>query len=441
MISPMISQLMRRGMCIQCGFTQSSASIATTGAHQVTIAGARDGFISKFNSTGTRLWSTYYGGTSNDEIFSCATKGSSDLYVVGYSYSTTGISTSGSHQDTFGGVNDGFIAKFNSSGVRSWASYYGGSQSDFFTAVCIGDSNFIYAVGNTLSNDSIATPGSHDDSINGGSDGFLVKFTDAGTRIWGTYIGGSFIDYMNSCDAYGSSVVMVSGYTESSTGIGTCRNSSKCQSRKFADGFIMKFDGSGTRLWGTYFGGTDEDVSNASAMDADGNIYLVGYTRSSSGISTTGAFQTSYGGGSDDGYVAKFNTNGLRDWSTYYGGSSADILTGVSLNGQAEIFAYGNTSSTSNISTPGGHQDNHGGSIDAFLVKMDSSGTRQWSTYYGGSAIENSSRCKSSGNGIVYINGQTASTSSISTSGSHQTSLGGSYDGFLAKIYEALFHR
>ncbi len=422
------------GNVYTCGYTQSSASIATTGSHQTSMGGSRDGFITKFDSTGTRLWSTYYGGSLNDEIFSCAVKGSADLFIAGYTFSTSGIATSGGHQDSIGGMNDAFIARFNSSGVRSWATYYGGSASDFFTSVSVGDSNFIYAVGNTLSPDNIATPGAHSDSSNGAADGFIVKFTDTGSRIWGTYVGGVFLEYMNSCDALGSSVLMVSGYTESSNGIGTPGTHQPTKAG-FADAFVMKFNSNGTRLWGTYFGGSDEEVSNNSRMDADGNVYFVGYTRSTSGIATTGAFQTSHGGGADDGYIAKLNTNGLLDWATYYGGVGADILTGVSIEGQ-KFYAFGNTASISNIATTGSHQVSHGGNLDAFLVKMDTSGTREWATYYGGIGVENSGRCMSTGNGKVYLIGQSSSSSSIATTGSHQSSLGGSYDGFLAKFYE-----
>ena len=72
----------------------------------------------------------------------------------------------------------------------------------------------------------------------------------------------------------------------------------------------------GTRIWATYYGETGEENNINVATDASGNVYLAGYTDSSSGIAS-GGFQNTYGGGSKDDFFVKFNAAGTRQWATY----------------------------------------------------------------------------------------------------------------------------
>jgi len=72
----------------------------------------------------------------------------------------------------------------------------------------------------------------------------------------------------------------------------------------------FKFDSTGVRQWGTYFGDLGEDKALSLAIDASGNFYLTGSTTSTSGIATAGAFQVINGGGIGDAFLAKLNSSG-----------------------------------------------------------------------------------------------------------------------------------
>ena len=92
-------------------------------------------FIAKFNAKGQLLWSTYYGGNGEDYGFSIAVQGDR-VVIVGATKSTNGtrIATTNSHQSSHGGssgYNDGFIAQFDTTGKRRWATYYGGPDADY----------------------------------------------------------------------------------------------------------------------------------------------------------------------------------------------------------------------------------------------------------------------------------------------------------------------
>ncbi|HRD40350.1 MAG TPA: SBBP repeat-containing protein, partial [Bacteroidia bacterium] len=181
----------------------------------------------------------------------------------------------------------------------------------------------------------------------------------------------------------------------------------------------------GALIWSTYYGGSGDDRGFFCQLDTLGNIYLAGPTSSSNSISTIGSHQPSYGGGSYDGFLVKFNTNGVRQWATYYGGSGEDAPQSCAVDFKNNPYLTGYTKSTNSISTISSHQVGYGGMQDVFLAKFNPSGVRQWATYYGGSKndLATNVTCDSLGN--TYITGWTGSVDSISTLGSHQPIYGG----------------
>src|SRR5690606_10438412 len=103
------------------GYTGSSNAIATAGSHQNTLGGGQDVYLVKFNASGVRQWATYYGGGSGESNPAVTSDVSNNVYLMGRSYSTSGIATSGSHQTVNGGGNV-FLVKFNAGGIRQWAT-------------------------------------------------------------------------------------------------------------------------------------------------------------------------------------------------------------------------------------------------------------------------------------------------------------------------------
>ena len=426
------------GNVYMVGFTSSNSDIATTGAHQTVHAGGPitfgtggyDAFLVKFNSSGVRQWATYYGGSENDKGISCALDASGNVYMIGTTSSISGIATAGAHETT---VNDGFLVKFNSSGVRQWGTYFEGNGN-----ACATDaSGNIYIVGLTNSTSGIATAGAHQTVISGSGDAFLAKFNSSGVKQWGTYFGGPYTlasgmetGYSCATDALGN--VYMTGHTPSTSGIATAGAHQTIYGGSSTDAFLVKFNPSGVIQWGTYYGGAGVDIGYSCATDASGNIYLAGDTQQSfpaSGISTIGAHQSAYGGGYSDGFLVKFDSNGLRQWGTYYGGNWLDVSFSCATDASGNVFMSGETQSPNGIATSGAHQTTFD---DAFLVSFNSSGVRQSGTYCGG--IKNV--CTTDASGNVYMTGYTQSNSGIATAGAHQTANGnnGYNDAFLIKF-------
>lgn len=372
------------GNIYAAGSTGSVSNISTPGAHQVTYAGSQgssgsaegDAMLVKFNSNGVRQWATYYGGLQPESGKACAFDGSGNIYLAGWTGSTINISTPGVHQETFGGLRDGFVAKFNSNGVRLWGTYYGGGPQDYGTYCAADSDGNVFLTGYTMSTSDIASAGAHQTTMGGGGyDAFLVKFNSNGIRQWGTFYGGTYNDWAYSCTVDGTGNVFIAGWTYSENQItspgshqeiyggGTTPNG--------GDAFLVKFNTNGVRQWGTYYGGSFAEQGFSCSADSSGNVFLCGICNTSAAISTPGAHQVNHGGSSNDGFLVKFNENGVRQWGTFYGGSSWDEGNSCAVDPTSDcVYMTGLTQSDDNISTSGAHQTLVGSPGSAFLVKM-----------------------------------------------------------------------
>ncbi|MBP9068536.1 MAG: SBBP repeat-containing protein [Bacteroidia bacterium] len=396
---------------------------------------------------GIRIWGTYYGGTGGESTMNSAVDANGNVYTSGTTSSNNGnsIATVGSHQATYGGGQDNaFIAKFNASGVRQWATYYGGPTREFGISLALDNTGAnVYLCGHSLSSvgNVIATPGAHQTTFGGFWDAFLVKFNSNGIRQWGTYYGDTGMEHGNGVGTDAAGNVYLCGKTDAATTnfIATAG----CHQPGFGgveDCFLVKFNSSGVRQWGTYYGGTGSDVARGIHVEANGDIFLTGWTDNSvpNVIASPGSHQNAYGGGSYDAFLTKFNTNGVRQWGTQYGGGGTDQAYDCAVDLLGNVYMSGKTQSTQSISTVGCHQLNYGGGgYDVFLASFTAAGVRNWGTYYGGSGDEESWGCSVHKSGHIFVTGLTSSNTGtiIATVSSHQPNHGGStWDCFIAQF-------
>ncbi len=398
-------------------YSETSGNIATTGSFQSTYGGGCDAFVVKFDTSGNRIWATYYGGPFADWSNGLDIDGSGGVYMLGTTSSTTGISTSGSQQPAFGGSWDGFVVKFNSAGVRQWGTYLGGSAIDYPQTIACDALGHVYVGGTADSYTNISTAGSFMPTHGGGHDDFMVQYDAMGVRQWGTYIGGSNDDFGGSLSVDGN-FVYIAGYTTSPTGITTPSTHQPTISGT-TDAFLMRFTNTGLRVWGTYFGGPDPETVGG-VCSVNGYAYLFGSTNSDVGIATSGCYQSTRAGG-PDAFLAKINPDaGTVMWSTYFGGPGDENLdhSRITNTDIGDVYITGVTPSTSGIASAGSWQTTYGGGTsDGFLAKFSPSGSLFWSTYYGGSGTDEARACAFDG-ANVYVAGQTASPNNIATPGS-----------------------
>jgi gliding motility-associated-like protein len=364
---------------IAVGYTYANTNIATPNSHQEFKGGdENDGFIVKLNSNGERIWASYYGGIGQDVIKTVSTDNSNNIYIAGDTGSEENMISANAFDTDFTTnrglyANEGFIAKFDKNGNRKWGTYYGGTGSDVINNLEIGNDSNIYIIGFTNSETDIATSGSYKQelSLNNGSsdriDTFIAKFNSDGNRIWGTYFGGTGIDWGHDITTDSSNNIIISGATQSDSGI-AFNNAHKSELGGDWDDFLAKFTENGELLWSSYYGGSQRENYVTCAVDTDinNNIYLTGGTSSNSNIATVGSYQENYVGYSN-AYLVKFDEFGNRIWGTYYGEYQA-VGTDVKVVDEA-VYVFGVTSSNTGIASEGAYQSEVNGT-DCFIVKF-----------------------------------------------------------------------
>ncbi|MBK6819538.1 MAG: hypothetical protein IPG85_08040 [Bacteroidetes bacterium] len=147
------------------------------------------------------------------------------------------------------------------------------------------------------------------------------------------------------------------------------------------------------RVWGTFYGGIGTDlIRSISAHDTF--IYASGETESYNNIATSGSFDTTLSGINRNSFLCKFDSNGVRQWGTYYGSGSScyNEMCTTDING--DIYLVGRAAFSGNyLTTPGCHQPVFGGGADIYIAKFNSSGYRIWATYYGGTMVDEIRSC------------------------------------------------
>lgn len=414
-----------------------------------------------------RDWVSYYSGqlTSVSDILyepvcDC-------IYIAGYTADDTGIATAGAHKEifTYSSVplftpdinfwkTDAFLAKFDLEGNRIWGTYIGGQEEEKLVRIAADKWGNVFVTGTTKSEEGIATPGAFIETKSnlGTLSSYLMKFDADGALQWSTYYDVFSADSNQYASAICTDVegnVYIGGRTLSSgVGLATSGAHQSLYGGGAKDGYIAKFSPDGDRIWATYYGGEGEDEINGLACTKDGYLYSVGMTTSSSGIATSGVFQSSRLNDSFDvSFLVKWNAlDGNRMWGTYIstthdatiGGSAVGVDSFGNVYVFAEAFYFSLPLSTEDLSTVGTHQETPSGGTDVVVMKFNSSGSRVWGTYFGGSNDESLSvnlawgsptffiknpRISSDGTKL-YINGYTTSNSGIATDCGYLTSSG-----------------
>jgi len=337
--------------------------------------------------------------------------------------------------------------------VLSYSSYLGGSGLDQGKGVAVDGAGNIYMVGQTASADFPATGG----KTSTDTDAFVAKLNAGGMLQYATYLGGSGTDrgFAIAMDNANAAVYIV-GDTDSTDF--PIQSASQSTPGGDIDGFVAKFNSTDLTLgFATYLGGSRAEEALGVAVDGSGNAYVAGATLSYDFPSTTGgAFNIGSTGDNcddpsnpgtkipcSDAFVAKYASTGVKQYATFLGGYYEDAATAIAVNNGGEAYVTGITYSTDILPAGStGFQLQHAGGFgDAFILKLDSTGSVTYGTYLGGGGWDQGQAIAVDGSGNVYIAGATNSGSNSIplplTNALQQQYGGGSYDAFVAKITPA----
>jgi gliding motility-associated-like protein len=429
---------------VYMGGSSDNPGIATAGAFKSVLDGYSDALLGKFTSDGKPLWITYFGGESEDLINGLAADHLNNIIAVGSTFSKTQIATPGSYKTTnttyFSGECTAFIAKFTSDGSLLWSTYYGGDSICQSSGVAIDNSNNIYIAAWTNCAVGIATPGAFQMAYGTGwgqdtGDGCVARFTPGGAIVWSTYYGGPNCDRFNGIAIDNAQNLYLSGITFSQSKIATPGSYQPAFGGGNADAFLVRFNLNGARQWATYYGGTRDDYSTCICTDKANNIYIGGLTFSLNAMSSPG---TQAFGGALDGFIGKFSPSGQRIWGTYTGGNNEEDLDAIGSDDNNNVYVSGYTISASGIATTGAYQTISpvGAYWTTYLLKYNSTGIKQWGTYYGinGPYGEGEGFALAVSGDYIYVTGETSNTENIATCDAYQKTWNNNQDAFLAKF-------
>ena len=344
------------------GFTYSrgvgSSPFPTThGAFQADngggIGGGSDAFVTKFDTSGSLVYSTFLGGHSSEAGNGIALDSSGNACVAGVVEDTTYIPPAlpssdfpilNAFQPNFNpgiidpfaaGTTDGFVTKLNATGTALiFSTFLGGGFDDSAHAIAVDAANRVYVVGETYSTNfailNAAQPilgGLSPDNTLPPADAFVTVFATNGASLrYSTYLGGS--GYESGFDSYrfGMGIdqfgdIYLAGWTDSPDApdpndpsvvpFPVTPGADQTNSMGLGDAFAAKINpavpGSNSLVYSTFLSGTSDNRATAVAVDGSGNFYVAGFT-SSTDFPVANAFESSYNGGSYDGFIAKFSS-------------------------------------------------------------------------------------------------------------------------------------
>ncbi len=383
----------------------------TSSSRQSSTGGGVDGFVVHLSSNGsTILYSTYFGGRGEDRITSIKVDSSGKAFVAGCTTSSN-FPTALPRQVALSGSRDAFVAGLSANGqTLVFSTYFGGAASECANGLALDGHGGVIIAGETTSG-NFPVLSAYQSVTGGGTDGFLAKFTDTGTLVFSTYMGGRGDDRMLGIALDSGSNIYLTGSTTSSNfpTLTPIQNSLSGG----MDAFVTKFNATGSALiYSTYLGGSGGSISlpeagYAIAVGSAGNAYVGGATYSSN-FPTSSPAQANYAG-QGDGFVAKLNTAGTAlDLSTFVGGTGLDMVLGIVVDADGGYQVTGSTQSY-NLPVVNPFQATRGGGTDVLFGQYNASGSLRTLSYFGGSDTDAGLAIATDANSGTFLAGLTAS--------------------------------
>jgi len=396
------------------------------------------------------VYSTYLGGGAPDEGFGIAVDATGSAYVTGEIQSADFPTTPGAYDTSLNGAIDAidaFVTKLDSTGTfLLYSTYLGGgvpasgsSSSDGGRGIALDSDGNAYVTGFTTSADFPTTLGAFDNSSSGSgsTDAFVTKLNATGSAlVYSTYLHRA-LGHAIAVDVTGNAYVTGRADSNFPTTPGafdiTPPNGN-------GDAFVTKLNTTGSALaYSTFVGGEGFDEGHAIAVDAAGNAYTTGFTTSPDYPTTLGAFDTSnpFGVSGREAFVTKLNAAGSAlVYSTYLGSSSVDEGNGIAINAAGEALIAGTTQAADFPTTPGAFDTTFAGLSDAFVTKLNATGSALvYSTYLGGGSDDLGHAIAVDATGNAYVTGVTFSSNFPTTRDAFDTSFnGGIVDAFVTKL-------
>ncbi|WCK57564.1 hypothetical protein PP175_26220 (plasmid) [Aneurinibacillus sp. Ricciae_BoGa-3] len=333
--------------------------------------GANDAILVKYDSNGQKVWVKSFGGSKDDYFTGVTPTPDGGYMAVGYTASSdkdlaglkpkngwydailvkfdsqgnkqwfkslgdanfTAIKPTSDGGYIVSGSSNGqaILVRYDANGNQLWEKSFGGSGDDNFKSVTATTGGGVIAVGSSMSTDGDMTGLNHSRYR---EDAIAVKFDANGNKIWTKSFGGTYDDYFNSVTQTLDGAFVAVGYTTSVDG------DLKGLNKGGNDGFLIKFDTNGNKIWANTFGGSKDDYFYSVSPSSDGGVSVVGLSYS------IDKDMTGLNKGSADGIVVKYDANGNKVDTKSFGGSQYDLFNSVAYSSNGGFVVAGATGSS-----------------------------------------------------------------------------------------------
>jgi|JI10StandDraft_1071094.scaffolds.fasta_scaffold43859_3 hypothetical protein len=318
--------------------------------------------IAPLDNSGTKQWTRLLGvSAQNTQANATMADGDGNIYVTGYTVGNL-------DGQTLTGTRDAFVTKYSAAGVKQWTKLLGtATKITNSYAIAVDSMGFIWIGGSTTGLTGFSCANGTNGCLfvatinSDGLSGYVVKSVMGGLASTEAVVNGLTIDSANNIYIAGKTTGGLDGQGAISA----------------KDGFIVKYDNSGTKQWTRLFGvATRQTEAFAIATDSAGNSYTTGDTSGSLNA------ETHLNGTSAEPFIIKYDANGTIAWTKLFGlTANIGYSRGIRLDSAGNIYIAGSTSATMDGNTLTGLND-------AFLSKYNAAGTRQWTRMSGVSGVQ-----------------------------------------------------
>ncbi|MBC8164625.1 MAG: SBBP repeat-containing protein [Bryobacteraceae bacterium] len=397
----------------------------------VARGGAADGYIIKYNTTGTTAaYATFINGNGNDQPLGVTVDATGNAFVVG-STDSTNFPLVTPVQNIYNGNQDGFALKINPGGdILVYSTYIGGLNSDTASDVKVDADGRAVIVGTTSSFNVF-----QGSVYNGGSsDAFMAKLAATGNiYVYGFYLGSTGTDSASGVAVDSTGAAYVTGRTNSGSfprTPGVLQGA--LSSTGVFDAFVAKVTPLGFAVYSTFLGGAGIDAGVSIAVDSTFNAYVLGFTESAVFPGAT----TSTNAGAGDLFLTKINPNATAIvYSRFIGGAGIELAGRLAVNPTTGIAYLTGTTQSTDFPNLNSIQVFRSGLTDAVVVEVSPAGALASSTFLGGLGDETGNGIAIDGSNNIYLAGTTSSfdfpKAPLQAGGGQ---LLGTQDGYLVKL-------